>query len=327
MVPPSWIEQLGPQAQPRKLRTLLKERQLWWEKKSSQRWSLGEENLPHLKPEEIQINWDSSQMVIQSLRELNATEKKQLETRAQNLIPWKKGPFQLFHLYLDGEWRCDQKWKRMEKHLISLKGKSVLDIGCNNGYFLFRAAAPQYGAKMLLGIDPIIPFKAQFDFIQHYARIPHLSTELLGIEELALMPESFDLCFFMGIIYHHRNPIEQLRNVHEVLKPGGQVILETLGIPGKESTALFPPDRYARMKNIWFIPTLSCFINWAVKAKFRDVQILADTPLYPTEQRLTSWCPPPRQSLQDSLNPSNPQLTLEGHPAPRRFMLSARKKK
>ncbi len=321
-----WIDQLSPLANRQEIKKILEERDSWWERESSQKWTQGNQGLPELDQSQVEVNLDKPQIIIKSRQQLNSVEKEQLEKKALQLIPWKKGPFQLFHLSIDAEWRSDMKWERMEKHLDPLRGKNILDIGCNNGYFLYRAASPKHSPNMMLGIDPVLPFKAQFDLIQHYTKIPNLFTELLGVEHIPLMKESFDLCFFMGIIYHHRNPIQQLIDIRETLKPGGQVILETLGIPGEESQALFPSERYARMKNAWFIPTLSCFINWVKRAKLIDIKILADTSLTEEEQRLTAWCPPPQQSLKDSLDPQNPKLTIEGYPAPHRFMLSARKK-
>ena len=116
-------------------------------------------------------------------------------------------------------------------------------------------------------------------------------------------------------------------DIRESLVPGGQVILETIGIPGEESYALFPEDRYANMKNVWFVPTLSCFMNWTKKAKLIDVELICDSPLTIEEQRNTKWAPPPKPSLIDALDPNDHSKTKEGHPAPRRFLISAKKKK
>ena len=225
---------------------------------------------------------------------------------------------------IDAEWRSDKKWERLEKIVDNLKGKKILDIGCNNGYFMYRMADQR--PEFILGIDPVVPYWSQFKFINHFAKCDNLQMELLGVEDCIHFDKLFDVVFSMGIIYHHRNPIQQLLDIKKSMRPGGQLILETIGIPGEKSIALFPEDRYAKMRNVWFVPTLSCLVNFAKKARFGDIEVVADTPLTSDEQRLTDWCPPPRQSLEDFLDPNDQTKTIEGHPAPRRFLISCRKK-
>lgn len=247
-----------------------------------------------------------------------------VEELAKQLISWKKGPFKLFGLDIDAEWRSDFKWQRLEKAVGDLKGKRILDVGCNNGYFMFRMAAQN--PELVLGIDPVLPCYGQFRLIQHFAKAPNLHFEMFGVEHLPYFENFFDTIFHMGIVYHHRHPIQQMIDLRESLKPGGQAIIETIGIPGDESIALFPEDRYANMKNVWFIPTLPCLINWAKKARLVDVEVIADTELTTDEQRNTEWAPPPKPSLIDALDPNDPSKTKEGHLAPRRFLISAKKK-
>lgn len=280
-----------------------------------------EEISQRIKANECDFNKDFVQIGDPS--QLNEKQKIELEEQALSLIPWRKGPFELFGLELDAEWRSDYKWNRLAPQLSSLEGRRVLDVGCNNGYYMFRMLASR--PELVLGIDPSIHCQAQFNFIQSYAQAPNIHFELLGIEHLSLFPNFFDTIFCMGIIYHHRHPIQQLLDLRSALKVGGEVIIETIGIPGDESSALFPEDRYANMRNVWFIPTLSCFINWAKKAHFKNIEVISDSLLTPEEQRNTRWCPPPHQSLEDFLDPQNPQKTIEGHPAPRRFCIKAQK--
>jgi tRNA (mo5U34)-methyltransferase len=303
------------------LSNLKEERESWWHRESSKKWEIAD--YPQL--EASQRDFDQDWVSIAGDGKESEVELQRLEECAKKLIPWKKGPFKLFNLDIDAEWRSDFKWQRLEKHLVDLKDKVICDVGCNNGYFMFRMAA--HNPKLVLGLDPVLHMQAQFDLIQHYAKVPSLHFELFGVEHLPLFPKFFDVIFHMGIIYHHRHPIQQLIDIRESLKPGGVVYLETIGIPGDESVALFPEDRYARMGNCWFVPTLPCFINWAKRAKLVEVEVLADTDLTEDEQRLTPWCPPPFQSLKASLDESNPQKTVEGYPAPRRFLIKASKRK
>jgi tRNA (mo5U34)-methyltransferase len=304
------------------LSALKNERNEWMNRKQSI------ESLQSLKTSpDVQTNYfdfSSSSVTIGKREELTDDQFADLEKAAKNLIPWKKGPFNLFGLEIDAEWRSDKKWERLKGHVGDLKGKTVLDIGCNNGYFMFRMLEDE--PKLLLGIDPMPHLLAQFKFLQKYANVSNMELELFGVEHLVHFKNFFDVIFSMGIIYHHRHPIAQLLEIKEALKPGGEVILETIGIPGEESTALFPEDRYAKMKNVWFVPTMSCFVNWAKRAKFVDVEIISDTPLTFEEQRKTKWCPETYQSLEDFLDKDDPTKTIEGHPAPRRFMIKAKKR-
>lgn len=302
------------------LLSLKEERESWWLRDSSEKFKIS--NLP-----EIPIDrYDNSDSHIKVEGNATAEQLIELQEKAMKLSPWKKGPFDLFGMEIDAEWRSDYKWERILKSLDpkELENKVVLDVGCNNGYFLFRMA--NFNPKLALGIDPVLHMQAQFDFLQSYFKDDRVKFELFGVEHLPIFKEVFDTIFHMGIIYHHRHPIQQMLDIREALRPGGVVYLETIGIPGEDSYALFPEDRYARMGNVWFVPTLSCFMNWAKKAKLIDVELVADTDLTEDEQRLTKWCPPPFQSLRDSLDPKDPNKTIEGHPAPRRFLIKARKK-
>jgi len=246
-----------------------------------------------------------------------------IEDNARKLIPWKKGPFRLNDTLIDAEWKSELKWERL-KDKINLKNKTVLDIGCNNGYFMFRGL--EQDPRLILGIDPVARCYYQYQFIKHFIPNKPLYFELFGMEEVSYFREVFDCIFHMGIIYHHRNPIQQLRQIHSALKPNGELIIETIGIEGNGPVALFPEDRYARMRNVWFVPTLNCLKNWLQRTKFIDIEVLSTQWGLASEQRTTQWCPSGHQSYKDFLDPNDSSKTIEGHPAPKRFCIKARKK-
>jgi tRNA (mo5U34)-methyltransferase len=272
-----------------------------------------------------ELHWQrSGSDSLKKALDLDIHDEKQLLEACELLIPWKKGPFNLSFGTLDAEWRSDFKWERFKEALGDIKDKVVLDVGCNNGYFMFQMA--QQKPKLVLGIDPIPRCQAQFKLLNNVYKHDFLKYELLGVEHCKHFLKLFDKIVFMGIIYHHRHPLEQLIDLREALKPGGELILETIGIPGSESFALFPEERYAGMKNIYFIPTLSCTINWLKKAKFESVEVIADTDMTTDEQRTTKWNPENFKTLKDSLDAKDPSKTVEGHPSPRRFLVKARRK-
>lgn len=280
------------------------------------------ENLPDIAAKHIDLS--QPEVIIGSPEEINEDQRIKINDQLKTLIPWRKGPFKLFETKIDAEWRSDFKWERIKKALPSLEDKKILDIGCNNGYFMFKMAHDK--PSLVLGIDPVLKCQLQFKYLQHFAKVPNLHFELFGIEHLNHFKNFFDVIFSMGIIYHHRNPIEQLLQIRDSLMPGGYAVLETIGIPGEDPYCLFPEDRYAGMRNVWFMPTISCFINWAKKAKFQNIEVISDSWETKEEQRLTKWCPPPHHSLERFLDPTDESKTVEGHPAPRRFCLLVQKR-
>lgn len=298
--------------------SLRQERHTWWQRKDGQRFRAVLDQLPLL---ETNFNIHDGRVCV---GDKNSPHAQAWIEAARSLIPWKKGPFELCGEFIDAEWRSDLKWNRLAPHLENMSGAKVLDIGCNNGYFLFRLA--ELGVELAHGIDPVLAFAAQFEIIQRASGLKNIKFDLFGVEHVDQWQEQWDCIFHMGIIYHHRSPVHQLLAIRDALVPGGSAIIETIGIPGTDPVALFPPDRYARMGNVWFVPTLSCLINWAEKARFIDIEVLADSDLTAQEQRLTAWCPPPLQSLNDGLDPNDLTRTIEGHPAPRRFMIKVKKK-
>jgi tRNA (mo5U34)-methyltransferase len=301
----------------------LKERQNWENRPNERLFKEVLDSLPICTTQSFdaaadEVRWGQTD-------ELSPQQEENLLNTAKKLMPWKKGPFKLFGHLIDGEWRSDRKWKALAPHLPGLKDKKILDIGCNNGYFMFRML--DQNPEFVLGIDPVIRTMAQFRFLDSISPKKNLDYALLGVEHVEHFKECFDIIFSMGIIYHHPDPMAQLKTLKAALKPGGLLVLETIGIPGTKSIALFPEERYAKMRNVYFVPTPTCLVNWTKKAKFKDVKLAYEYKLTSEEQRTTSWSNPEGQSLEDFLNPNNPEETIEGHPAPLRFCVLATKGK
>jgi tRNA (mo5U34)-methyltransferase len=125
----------------------------------------------------------------------------------------------------------------------------------------------------------------------------------------------------MGVLYHQRSPIDHLCQLKQTLKPGGQLVLETLFLPGSSSFAWTPKKRYARMRNIWLIPSISELEIWLIRSGFEKVEIIDKSITTINEQRSTEWMT--FNSLSDALNPVDLNLTIEGWPAPRRILVTA----
>ena len=115
--------------------------------------------------------------------------------------------------------------------------------------------------------------------------------------------------------------MDHLQELKDCLRPGGQLLLETLVIEGGPGATLVPEGRYARMGNVWFLPSVDTLLGWMRKLGLVEPR-LADVSVTSTdEQRSTPWMR--FHSLADFLDPKDPGLTLEGHPAPRRAVITA----
>ncbi len=270
------------------------------------------ERLASLKPGPYLSGVNNGVVNIGSIDDLTENDHKKCIEMARTLCPWRKGPFNLFGQKIDAEWRSDLKWERLLPFLPGLKDAVILDIGCNNGHYLFQMA--EHHPRLALGIDPVDQYYAQYQFLQYFKADPLTQMELLGVDELQFFHHVFDVVFSMGVIYHHRHPLLQLDYIHQSLKPNGKLILESMTIPGPADYCLFPKDRYAQMRNVWFVPTKETVINWLERSGFKDIQLIFDVRLTPEEQRVTEWST--FRSLSDYLQPNNPDLTVEGYPAP-----------
>ena len=279
------------------------------------RWQARLAQLPALTVSGVGL--DSDRVSVRGAAD--AASRARLETALQGLHPWRKGPFELFGLHLDTEWRSDWKWRRLSPHIAPLAGRRVLDVGCGNGYHCWRMRGA--GAAEVIGIDPSPLFCLQFQALRRYIDEPAVNVLPMGIEQLPAELGAFDTVFSMGVLYHRRSPLEHLQALRGALRPGGQLVLETLVISGDERRCLVPPGRYARMRNVWFIPAAAMLLLWLRKLGWRSPRLVDETPTGTQEQRRTPWMR--FHSLAEFLNPDDPSRTVEGHPAPRRAIVVA----
>jgi tRNA (mo5U34)-methyltransferase len=177
------------------------------------------------------------------------------------------------------------------------------------------------GASEVLGIDPSVLFHCQFALVKHLLGSPKAASLPVTLEEFDAGILAFDTVFSMGVLYHRKDPIHHLEQLKRWVKPGGQVILETLVIDGDETACLLPPDRYARMNNVWFLPSVAALSRWLSRVGFQDIECLDVSITTIDEQRTTDWMP--FESFEHALDPNNPDLTVEGLPRPTRAALRA----
>ena len=241
----------------------------------------------------------------------------------KQLQPWRKGPYEVFGIHIDTEWRSDWKWQRIEKHLSPLHDRLVLDIGCGNGYHMWRMLGA--GARLVIGADPSRLFLTQFTAIKHYMgkQLPIHLLPLRGEDLPDFKQQGFDTVFSMGVLYHRKSPFQHLQELKSFLQPGGELVLETLVVEGDENTVLVPEDRYAKMRNVWFIPSTDMLQRWLRRLGFSDINVVDVNQTSLQEQRRTDWMR--YESLEDFLDPENTRLTIEGYDAPLRATVICRK--
>jgi tRNA (mo5U34)-methyltransferase len=256
------------------------------------------------------------------LKSTNYTSEQQslLRDALEGLHPWRKGPFTFFDTEIDTEWRSDWKWDRLKNHIDPLDNRTVLDVGCGSGYHCWRMAGAN--AKLVIGLEPMLVYNMQYWAIQQYLNDPRVWVLPLRMEDVPTNLKAFDSIFSMGVLYHRRSPFDHLIELKEALRPGGQLILETLVIDGDDQAVLVPEGRYARMNNVWFLPGVPLLESWLRKLKFKDIQCIDVTETTVQEQRTTPWMT--YESLTDNLDHNRSGYTIEGHPAPKRAILIAR---
>lgn len=257
----------------------------------------------------ISISWDN----------ITPEQEQIIYDAAMALKPWRKGPFRISKTEIDSEWRSNIKYNLLEPH-FELEGKVVGDIGCSNGYYLFRML--KQNPKKLVGFDPSAIMYSQFEFINHFVK-SDIVYELLGVEHLPYYEHKFDLLFCLGVLYHRPDPIGMLKSLYKSLESGGELILDTFMIDGDGELCLTPRDRYSKMSNIYFIPTATALENWCLRAGFASVEVLEIKKTDLQEQRKTEWID--HQSLDHFLDPNDHNMTIEGYPAPKRIYIKAKK--
>ena len=262
-------------------------------------------------------NYEEWRRAVEQLPEAEGEDERR--ALLLELSPWRKGPFDVGGVHIDAEWRSDLKWTRLQDAITPLGGRAVLDVGCGNGYYALRMQ--EAGARAVLGVDPTLLYVLQFLAVTYERRRLPVAVLPLRLHELPPDSRAFDTTFSMGVLYHQRSPIEHLRQLRATLRHRGQLVLETLFVPGNESYACTPAERYARMKNVWLLPTLAELTTWLNRTGYRDVEIVHQSVTSTDEQRSTDWMT--FESLAEALDPEDPSKTVEGWPAPRRVIVTA----
>ena len=246
-------------------------------------------------------------------------DQQMLRESILQLNPWRIGPYHFLNIDIDAEWRSFKKWDRIASS-IYFENATVLDVGCNNGYFCFKAI--EAGASWVLGVEPFLLYNAQHEVFRRCLK----DTSTIGVmpitaAEIPADLKAFDIALSMGVLYHRKNPIGHLETMHGSLRKRGQLILETMAIDSEEVDVIVPRNKFAKMRGVWFMPTVGMLKRWLHRTGFTDVKIIDVSVTDHHEQRKTEFMP--FESLSDFLDPSDHNLTIEGYPTPVRVAISA----
>ncbi|TQR27959.1 tRNA 5-methoxyuridine(34)/uridine 5-oxyacetic acid(34) synthase CmoB [Campylobacter sp. MIT 97-5078] len=265
--------------------------------------------------EAVNLNFDETHLKHSnlSLKALN----ERIKELALRLKPWRKGPFKVNELFIDSEWQSFVKFNILKPFMNNLENKIVADVGCNNGYYMFKML--EFKPAKIIGFDPCLRPFLQFYLLNTLAK-SKICFELLGVEDLSAFcvqaKLKFDFIFCLGVLYHRSNPLQTLKQLKSALNKGGSVFLDTIYIEDEREIALIPRKTYSKIANIFFIPSILGLRNWCEKAGFSHFEVLATRDTDEFEQRTTAWSE--GYSLKDFLSEEDHKKTLEGYDAPKR---------
>ncbi|EAJ5192908.1 tRNA 5-methoxyuridine(34)/uridine 5-oxyacetic acid(34) synthase CmoB [Campylobacter jejuni] len=246
----------------------------------------------------------------------NSQAKDEILTITKELKPWRKGPFKIDDLFIDTEWQSFIKFNILKPFMGEISQKYIADIGCNNGYYMFKML--EFNPAKLIGFDPSIKYRLQFELINALAKTP-IKYELLGVEDLPNYGLKFDVIFCLGVIYHRSDPIKMLKDLKAGLNKNGVIFLDTMYIEDEREIAFVPNKTYSKIPNIYFVPSISALKNWCERAGFKEFEVLATKKTDENEQRKTEWID--SFSLENFLDPKDKNLTIEGYEAPKRVYI------
>jgi tRNA (mo5U34)-methyltransferase len=168
------------------------------------------------------------------------------------------------------------KWREFAHSIPdNLTGKTVLDIGCNAGFYSLEMK--KRGAERVLGIDFDPVYLAQARFAAEVARLD-IEFRHMSVYDVAQLQEKFDIVLFMGVLYHLRHPLLALDLIHEHVA-GDKLIFQSMQRGSGDVEQLendypfwerdiftksgypvmhFVERRYAHDPTNWWIPNRAC---------------------------------------------------------------------
>ncbi|MDT9600393.1 TIGR04290 family methyltransferase [Sphingosinicella sp. GR2756] len=224
-----------------------------------------------------------------------------MKERIEELGPW-------FHnMELGGTWTApdhflgdypNMKFQRFAYHLPEdLTGKSVLDIGCNAGFYSMEMK--RRGAGRVLGIDSDERYLAQARLAGDALGYRNIEFRQLSVYDVGSLEERFDVVIFMGVLYHLRHPLLALDLIHEhvakdllifqSMQRGSRRLIEIEGDYPFEETDIFFESAYPKLHFVereyahdwtnWWVPNRAC-AEAMLRASGFAIEVRAEDEVY-----------------------------------------------
>lgn len=203
-------------------------------------------------------------------------------------------------------WDCRGKYGAYKATGVipKLAGSRVLDIGCNAGYDTFLMST--LGATEAVGIEPY-GFYYQAVFLNAVYDVPGVSFMNLGWEDLNPRDfGEFDFVNCQGLLYHIKEPMLLIQKLASIMRSGATLLMETHVLSETSSQAQFIEGAFWGDQTYWWIFGDQCLTGMLRSSGFKDIRM-------------------PLKADCNSRNPSNPRVTVEGHPAGARAWFVATK--
>ena len=259
-------------------------------------------------------------IIIGKPNEINPLQKEILESALLSLSPWRKGPFNLFGLEVDSEWRCENKWKRIKDYLPKNKDMRIADLGCSNGYYSYKLLNLE--PEVVVGLDKTPLYIMQFLATKYYAnKTQELIVLPCSAEEFSQEKMDFNLILSMGILYHSKKPEDHISVINKLLNKNGFVVLETIISLTQDNINIKKGETFAGMRNIGTIFTKDNLIKLMNISGFKNTECVNEHFTNISEQRATKWIQ--GKSFKDFIRPDG--RTIEGFPPVCRAIFIAQK--
>lgn len=193
------------------------------------------------------------------------------------------------------------KWKYISAAIPQdLGGATVLDIGCNGGFYSIEMK--RRGAARVLGLDVDDRYLNQARFAAETLGL-EIEFQKLSVYDINVVPGQFDYVLFLGVFYHLRYPLYALDKV--VKKVGGKLVFQTM-IRGSESARQWEKNYHFWNKQVFSDPDFPCMY-------FIEGSYASDP---------TNWWIPNRNAAEAMLRSSG--LEIVAHPEPETWVCAPR---
>ncbi|PCJ21448.1 MAG: hypothetical protein COB02_02325 [Candidatus Cloacimonadota bacterium] len=231
-------------------------------------------------------------------------DRSQLQNKLKELAPWGQSIHVMADIHTPGPLDTEHRWRLLDSMPVNFKGKSVLDAGCNAGYFAFKAE--EMGANRVFGID-CNHYINQANFIKNFKKIKNVDFAVCSVFDPP--KKEFQISLIMGLLYHLKHPFLAIEKLAKITTEMIVIETEALVSPDDTHKMQFVEHTFRNDDSSWWVPGEECIKGFLRTCGFPHVK-----------------------SYYFPQVPENPfgfhystGKTVEGFPASQRIMIIARK--